>query len=216
MLESELFGFLEGTADAAFAVDEQGIIRSWNRAAEKLFGYPNSSVLNKPCAQLFQGRGALGNSVCQEDCAVLTCFPGAHPENYDLEVKSRSGHRLWVNVSIIEFRDPRLKVRLHIHLARDITTRKKREESVEKVLGAAKDLITLAPERPSIAPVSPLTAQEKRVLKILSEGKSPAESARLLNITDRTLRNHLHHANQKLGTKNRLEAVIHAVRRGLI
>ena len=39
MLETELFALLEGTADAAFSVDEQGRIRSWNRAAEKLFGW---------------------------------------------------------------------------------------------------------------------------------------------------------------------------------
>ena len=40
MLESELFAFLEGTTDAAFSVSEQGEIRSWNGAAQRLFGYP--------------------------------------------------------------------------------------------------------------------------------------------------------------------------------
>ena len=38
MLEQELFAFLERTSDAAFAVTEQGEIRSWNRSAERLFG----------------------------------------------------------------------------------------------------------------------------------------------------------------------------------
>jgi len=37
-----------------------------------------------------------------------------------------------------------------------------------------------------------------------------------LGISSQTLRNHLYHVNQKLGTHNRLEAVVHAVRRGLI
>ncbi len=217
MLESELFALLEGTADAAFAVDELGVIRFWNKAAEKLFGYSGSAVLQKPCAQLFQGRGSLGNAVCQENCPVLQCSTESHPvPNYDMEIKAQAGRRLWVNISIIEFKDQRIKRRLHIHLARDISSRKKRDEWAETVLGAAKDLVTLAPDHTAAAPISPLSKQEKRVLKLLSEGKSPAESARLLSITGRTLRNHLYNANQKLGTRNRLEAVIHAIRRGLI
>ncbi len=217
MLESELFALLEGTADAAFTVDERGTIRSWNRAAERLFGYPSPAVLQKPCASLFQGRGPLGNIVCAEDCVVLQCA-AAHrqTENYDLEVKDRGGRRLWVNVSIIVFQDARSGHRLHVHLARDITAAKKQDELAQKVLGAAKELVALPEDSGAVPPISPLTAQERRVLSLLAKGKSPEEVARTLRITDRTLRNHLHHANQKLGTRNRLEAVLHAVRRGLI
>jgi PAS domain-containing protein len=36
MLARELFDILEGTADGAFAVDGQGMVCFWNRAAEKL------------------------------------------------------------------------------------------------------------------------------------------------------------------------------------
>ncbi len=217
MLQAELLALLEGTADAAFTVDEQGVVCSWNRAAEKLFGFPAASVLNKSCAQLFQGRGTLGNVVCKEDCSVLQCAAaGRGIENYDLEIKSRAGQRLWVNVSIIVFQDARLKRRLHIHLARDITARRKSEELTQKVLDATKELITLPNPPNSRSGASPLSAQETRVLRLLSEGKTPEEVARVLKISSRTLRNHLHHANQKLGTGTRLEAVIHAVKRGLI
>ena len=217
MLQGELLALLEGTADAAFTVDEQGVICSWNRAAEKLFGYSASSVLQRPCAELFEGRGTLGNVICKDDCNVLQCAAGHRTiDNYDLEVKSRNGARLWVNISIIVYQDPRLKCRLHIHLARDLTARKKREELTEKVLDATKELVTLpkAPGAPGEA--SPLSAQETRVLRLLSEGKTPEEVARILKISSRTLRNHLHHANQKLGTDSRLAAVIHAVKRGLL
>lgn len=217
MLQGELRALLEGTADAAFTVDEQGVICSWNRAAEKLFGYSASSVLQKSCADLFEGRGTLGNIVCKDDCNVLQCAAGHRTiDNYDLEVKSRNGSRLWVNISIIVYQDPRLKRRLQIHLARDITARKKREELTEKVLEATKELVTLpkAPAAPGEA--FTLSAQETRVLRLLSEGKTPEEVARVLKISSRTLRNHLHHANQKLGTDSRLAAVIHAAKRGLI
>jgi DNA-3-methyladenine glycosylase II len=58
--------------------------------------------------------------------------------------------------------------------------------------------------------------QDHRVLRCLSEGKSPASIVTALEISPQTLRNHLHHINQKLGTHSRLEAVTHAIRRKLI
>ncbi len=217
MLERELFTLLESTADAAFSVDELGMIRSWNRAAEKLFGYPSAKVLDHPCAALFQGRGPLGNAVCSEDCSVLEC---AHAKrevsNYDLEVKANGGQRLWVNVSILVFFDGRTKRRLVVHLARDITRRRKKEELAQKVLGAAQQLAVLSEDHGPSPPVSPLTEQERRVLSLLAEGRGPADVARALQITARTLRNHINNAGRKLGTRSRLETVIHASRQKLI
>ena len=64
--------------------------------------------------------------------------------------------------------------------------------------------------------IAPLSEQEHRVLRNFSEGQSPANIVRALKISPQTLRNHLHHINQKLGTHTRLEAVIHAIRRKLI
>jgi DNA-binding CsgD family transcriptional regulator len=54
-------------------------------------------------------------------------------------------------------------------------------------------------------PIARLSEQEHRVLRSLSEGQSPANIVRALKISPQTLRNHLHHINQKLGTHNRLE-----------
>ena len=48
MLEAQLFALLEQTGDAAYTVSEAGEICSWNRAAERLFGYPAGEVLQGP------------------------------------------------------------------------------------------------------------------------------------------------------------------------
>ncbi|MFB3922663.1 MAG: PAS domain S-box protein [Terriglobia bacterium] len=217
MLERELFRLLEGTADPAFSVDTQGLICSWNRAAERLFGFPASEVLQQPCASLFQGRGTLGAPVCSDTCDVLDCaVAGREVTNYDLEVNARGGRTLWVNISILVFSDPRTGRRLVVHLARDITERKRTEELTQKLVEAAKQLMSRGEVTSPQAPVSPLTEQEKRVLRLLAKGKRPADVARELGVTPRTLRNHISHANRKLRTRNRLEAVVHATRRGLI
>jgi PAS domain S-box-containing protein len=217
VLESELFRLLKGTTDTAFTIDEQGLICSWNRAAEKLFGYPASEVLRKPCAPLFQGRGALSTQVCTEACCVIDCALD-HREipNYDMEVKVRSGRRMWVNVSILVFHNERTNRHLVVHLARNIGLRKKSEQLTQKLVQVAKQVSALSSDPGPLPPASPLTEQERRVLGLLAEGNSPAEVAHGLGIRLETLRNHIHNANKKLHTHNRLEAVMQAIRRGLI
>lgn len=217
MLETELFRFLENTADAVFSVDRQGLIRSWNHSAEKLFGYPAHEVLDKPCGPLFQGRGPLGALICGETCTVRECVLARREvANYDMEVKKRSGHRVWINVSILLYHDDRTGRKLVIHLVRDVSRRKKMEHLARRVVELSQQISVLPQQNGPLPPVPPLSEQEKRILRLLAEGKGPGPAAEELGITIRTLRNHLHHANQKLRTHSRLEAVVHATRRGLI
>jgi len=57
MLESELFTLLQHTSDAAFSVTEEGEIMSWNKGAEKLFGYPSTAAIHKTCYEILEGMG---------------------------------------------------------------------------------------------------------------------------------------------------------------
>ena len=125
MLEAELFAFLDRTADAAFAVTREGQICSWNQAAERLFGYRAAEVLNRACYEVLDGHGALGTHVCIGDCSVQQCAAQKMEiPDFDLDIKKRSGERLWVNVSTLVFDEPRRNRHLIVHLARDISCRK--------------------------------------------------------------------------------------------
>src|ERR1035437_500847 len=121
MLDRELFDLLEGTSDAAFTVTDQGEICSWNKAAERLFGYSKAEVLQKSCQELLQRRGALGTRVCGDHCGILDCAT-RHLDipNFDLEVKTRSGRRMWVSVSTLVSETSRNHRRLIVQLAHDI------------------------------------------------------------------------------------------------
>jgi PAS domain S-box-containing protein len=217
VLERELFELLEGTSDAAFAISDQKEICSWNRDAEKLFGYSASEALNKTLPSLLQGRGPLGNEMYGEDCS-LRHRAEKHLEipNLDLEVKTRSGLRIWVNVSTLVYENPRNHRRLIVHLAHDITDRKKNEELLHKMMDLSRQLSNLQEAALRTVPINPLSEQEKEILRSFSMGKNSAEIARARKITLQTLRNHLHHINQKLHTHNRLEAVTHAMQRKLL
>jgi PAS domain S-box-containing protein len=216
MLEAELFAFLENTADAVFAVRETGEICFWNHAAENLFGYPSEEVLGRTCSDVLHGIGALGTDVC-EGCAVLRCAKPASPiPNFDLNVTTRSEERIWVNLSSISFLNRRTGRSLLVHLVRDISAQKKREEVFGRMVAISKEVANLEDAITGAAPIAPLSSQELEILKMFAVGVTAPRIAKALGISPQTLRNHLHHINQKLRTHNRLEAVMHALQRRLI
>ncbi len=217
MLESELFALLERTSDAAFCVTEEGEIQSWNSSAEKLFGYSRSQAVNKTCYQLLEGFGPLGTRVCHQHCSVAECAGrDAEIPNFDMSVKTNSGERLWINMSTVIFENSRTGRRMLIHLAHDITAQKSSEELTQKMLDLARQLGSTQPPTGRPAPAVALSEQEKQVLRLFAEGKSSTHISRTLHISSSTLRNHLHHINQKLRTHNRLEAVMNAIQRKLV
>ena len=107
-------------------------------------------------------------------------------------------------------------MRLAIHFMRDIGNRKNTEDLTKKVLQVARNLVRSADEKGEMPPVSSPTEQEKKILNLMAEGKTSKEVADKLNISARTLRNHISHISQKLHTNNRLEAVLEALKRGII
>jgi len=217
VLEAELFDLLEHTNDAAFSLTESGEIVSWNKAAETLFGYPAREAVGKTCFEILEGVGSLGTRFCHGNCTVLEC--AARPASvgdFDLSVRTRSGARVWVNVSTIVFDNPRTRRRVVVHMARDITRRKESEDLARKLVDVSRQIIASSEEPKSLVPVSPLSEQERQILRMFAEGQDADTIAEELDISRQTLRNHLHHINRKLGTHNRLEAVMHAMQRKLI
>lgn len=63
---------------------------------------------------------------------------------------------------------------------------------------------------------TPLTAREIEVLDQAARGHSNREIAEVLGIAENTVKNHLRNILEKLHLHSRLEAVLHAVREGLI
>ena len=219
MLETELFSLLEHTADAAYTVTEDGEICSWNHAAERLLGFPANEVLHRNIDEVLEARDALGTPALAGGTEAMTrtwdaTFGGV--PNFDLEVRTRSGDRIWVNVSTIVFDNSRTGRRLFVRLAHNVDQRHRNEELLNRMIEGARQFVSLSENASSHAPVAPLSDQERRILTLFAGGSDPATIARTLDISAQTLRNHLHHINRKLRTHNRLEAVTHAQQRGLI
>jgi LuxR family transcriptional regulator of spore coat protein len=59
-----------------------------------------------------------------------------------------------------------------------------------------------------------LTKREKEVFKLLILNKTTKEIAEDLGISEKTIRNHISNAMQKLGVKGRTQAVIELIKLG--
>ena len=61
-----------------------------------------------------------------------------------------------------------------------------------------------------------LTKREKEVFKLLVTNKTTKEIANILNISEKTVRNHISNAMQKLGVKGRAQAVVELLKMNII
>ena len=61
-----------------------------------------------------------------------------------------------------------------------------------------------------------LTKREEEVFSLLVKNKTTKEIAENLNISEKTVRNHISNAMQKLGVKGRDQAVVELIRLGNI
>lgn len=61
-----------------------------------------------------------------------------------------------------------------------------------------------------------LTTREQEVFDLLILNKSTKEIAQILDINEKTVRNHISNTIQKLGVKGRTQAVIELIKLGLV
>ena len=92
---------------------------------------------------------------------------------------------------------------------------------------AIKSVSTDMAENPNSAPqssdevglqdyVESMTERELDVLQEMAYGRRNSEIARNLHISEGTVKTHIHHILDKLGVENRTQAVILALRRGMV
>lgn len=211
---------LEGTAidqalaragDGVFVIGDEGRIILWNRAAERILGYPARDVLGRSCCEIFVGRDDKGNRLCYQGCHVMTLVRLGEPvQNFDMRTQTRTGQPLWINISILTVPNGRPNGSLLVHLFRDIT--------------ASKELLTLVHERLSAPPPAPapaeagggLTRREIEILGLLAAGAATKTMAEQLHVSPATIRNHVQNIFGKLGVHSRLEAVAQAHRQRII
>jgi PAS domain S-box-containing protein len=203
-----------GSETAAFAMDRSEKIIYWNEAAEKLFGWTADDVLGKACFSVLAGRDPFGNLYCMRECAIVrAAVDGVDVQPFLMDVARKRGGTLKVKVRVIPLPAGGKSVSCVMHLV-ERSDPAEVERLVAALRGAARPG---APARPDpVISISPLTAREREIVVLLSNGYAALNIAAKLNLSHATVRNHIQNILRKLEVHSQVEAIAVAFRRGWI
>ncbi len=125
---AQLAAIVASSNDAIIGKTVEGVITSWNRGAEQLFGYSAQEAIGRSIDLLIPLERRDEESRIREN--IIRGKPVEHYETIRLH---KLGHRLDVSLTISPIRDATGKVVGGSKIARDITERKRAEEELAEL-----------------------------------------------------------------------------------
>jgi len=119
---SRLALIIDSSEDAIISKSLDGTITSWNKGAERIYGYTPEEVIGKPISLLAP------NNRTDEITEILEKIAkGESIEHYESERLAKDGRRLNVSISVSPLRDAKGDIVGASAIARDITAQKRAE-----------------------------------------------------------------------------------------
>ncbi|MGN6643965.1 MAG: sensor histidine kinase [Verrucomicrobiota bacterium] len=116
---------IESTEDAVVGKTLDGLITSWNKGAETLFGYSREEIIGKPISIL------IPPDYADEESAIIQRITrGESVEHYETMRRRKDGKLIGISVTISPIRAPDGAIIGASKVARDITERKRAEEKL--------------------------------------------------------------------------------------
>jgi len=124
---SRLAAIIEWSNDAIISKDLNGIITSWNKGAEKIFGYAESEMIGTSILRLIPA-----DRQDEERRIIEKISRGESVERLETLRQTKSGRLIDVSITASPIKDADGKIIGVSKVARDITERKMAEESVRR------------------------------------------------------------------------------------
>jgi PAS domain S-box-containing protein len=119
---SFLAAIIENSDDAIVSKDLNGIITSWNRGAERLFGYKAEEVIGKPVSILIPA-----DHIDEEPKILGLIRRGERVEHYETVRRRKDGSLVDIALSVSPIKDADGRITGASKIARDITERRRAE-----------------------------------------------------------------------------------------
>jgi len=140
----EMAAIVESSRDAIFSTTPEGVITTWNQAAERLFGYTAAEALGTAV-----GRLAPPERRHEVEHNLQTLKAGRHIDPYPTEGARKDGSSWPVLLSVSPLFDARNRIVGSSAIARDISAEKRSEEALrrrEKLATAGRLAASIAHE----------------------------------------------------------------------
>ena len=116
---------VESSDDAIVSKDLNGIITTWNKGAERIFGYTAEEIIGKPVTIL------IPPDRHDEEPAILERIRrGERVEHYETVRQRKDGSRVDISLTVSPVRNADGKIIGASKIARDITERKRKEAQI--------------------------------------------------------------------------------------
>ncbi len=126
LASSLLSAIVDSSDDAIISKDLNGIIRSWNNGAERLFGYTSAEVIGKPITIIIPS-----DRIDEEPEILSRLQRGERVDHFETIRKRKDGTLLNISLTISPVKDAQGKVVGASKVARDITDRKRQEQALQ-------------------------------------------------------------------------------------
>ena len=138
-----LAAIVESSDDAILSKDLNGIITSWNKGAERLFGYTEEETLGKPVTILMPPERQN-----EEPVILARIRRGERVDHYETVRQRKDGSLIDISLTVSPLKDANGQVVGASKIARDISERKRAEERQNLLLREMnhriKNLFTIA------------------------------------------------------------------------
>lgn len=126
-IEERLAAIVASSDDAIVSktLDGVGIINSWNKSAEKMFGYSAEEAIGKPSSFIIPE-----NLWAEEKKIILKIKKGKHIDKYETLRLRKDGRKIFVSLTVSAIKDSDGKIIGVSKIARDITDKKKTENEL--------------------------------------------------------------------------------------
>jgi PAS domain S-box-containing protein len=121
-----LASIVESLEDSVVSVDFNTIITSWNKGAERLYGYSAEEVIGKPLTML-----TLPEDLEQILANIESIKRGETVRVYETERIHKDGHRIHLSITLSPVKNDRGEIIGVSTVARDITERRRTEEALD-------------------------------------------------------------------------------------
>ncbi|MDF0700424.1 PAS domain S-box protein [Rhizobium sp. MC63] len=170
-LAERLAAIVESSDDAIVSKDLDGIVRSWNKGAERLFVYTPEEIVGKSIKILIPP-----DRHDEEDDILDRVRRGEHIEHYDTVRLRKDGSHVWVSLTISPLKDARGKVTGASKIARDMTERRRADEHRKTLMGELNHRV-----KNTLAIVQSIASQTLGHASTLEEARG-AFASRLINL----------------------------------
>jgi PAS domain S-box-containing protein len=128
-----LASIVESSDDAIISKDTSGIIKTWNRGAERVFGYTAEEAIGQPVTMLIPVE-----RLDEEPEILQRILRGERIDHYETIRKRKDGELIDISITVSPLRNATGRVVGASKIARDITERKRAEAHREMLLGEMK------------------------------------------------------------------------------